>query len=86
MPPAADLAVRDGLRLFSPVAALVRVAESFFCRNPIETQVVLGSLADASDLLRLLAERRPLRESGLSRRRVPADRPARSWRTKSSAR
>src|SRR5437588_162862 len=52
--PAADLAVRDGLRLFSPVAALVRVAESFFARNPIEAQVVLGSLADASDLLRLL--------------------------------
>jgi fido (protein-threonine AMPylation protein) len=51
---AADLAVRDGLRLFSPVAALVRVAESFFARNPIEVQVVLGSQADASDLLRLL--------------------------------
>src|SRR5580692_10975310 len=32
--PAADLAVRDGLRLFSPAAALVRVAESFFSRNP----------------------------------------------------
>src|SRR2546425_965514 len=54
MPAAADLAVRDGLRLFSPVAALVRVPESFFARNPIEVQVVLGSLADASDLLRLL--------------------------------
>jgi fido (protein-threonine AMPylation protein) len=54
MPAAADLAVRDGLRLFSPVAALVRVSESFFARNPIEVQVVLGSLADASDLLRLL--------------------------------
>ena len=54
MPAAADLAVRDGLRLFSPVAALVRVAESFFARNPIEVQVVLGSLTDASDLLRLL--------------------------------
>ncbi len=54
MPAVADLVVRDGLRLFSRVAALVRVAESFFSRNPIETQVVLGSLADASDLLRLL--------------------------------
>ena len=54
MPAAADLAVRDGLRLFSPVAALVRVPESFFARNPIEVQLVLGSLADASDLLRLL--------------------------------
>jgi fido (protein-threonine AMPylation protein) len=53
-PTGTDLAVRDGLQLYSPVAALVRVAESFFARNPIEVQVVLGSLADASDLLRLL--------------------------------
>jgi Fic family protein len=54
MPAAADLVVRDGLRLFSPAAAIVSVAESFFPRNPVETQVVLASLADASDLLRLL--------------------------------
>jgi fido (protein-threonine AMPylation protein) len=54
MPAAADLAVRDGLRLFSAVAALVRVPESFFARNPIEARVVLGSLADVSDLLRVL--------------------------------
>ena len=54
MPAPADLVVRDGLRLFSPAAALVRVAESFFSRNPIESQVVLASLGDGSDLLRLL--------------------------------
>lgn len=54
MTAAADLVVRDGLRLFSPAAAMVWVAESFFSRNPIETQVVLASLTDASDLLRLL--------------------------------
>jgi hypothetical protein len=54
MPAAADLVVRDGLRLFSPAAAIVSVTESFFPRNPVETQVVLASLADASDLLRLL--------------------------------
>jgi len=54
MPKAADLVVRDGLRVFSAAAALVRVAESFFPRNPVETQVVLASLRDASDLLRLL--------------------------------
>ncbi|EQD76068.1 filamentation induced by cAMP protein Fic [mine drainage metagenome] len=54
LPAAADLTVRDGLRLFSPAAALVRVAESFFSRNSVETQVVLASLGDASDLLRLL--------------------------------
>jgi len=54
MPPAGDLVMKDGLRLFSPTAALVRVAESLFSRNPVETQVVLASLGDASDLLRLL--------------------------------
>jgi len=54
MPAAADLVTREGLRLFSPAAALVRVAESFFPRNPVETQVVLASLADAADVLRLL--------------------------------
>ncbi|HXM95231.1 MAG TPA: DUF1488 family protein [Candidatus Dormibacteraeota bacterium] len=54
MPAAANLLVRDGLRLFSPAAAIMSVAESFFPRNPVETQVVLASLEDASDLLRLL--------------------------------
>jgi hypothetical protein len=54
MPPKTNLVLRDGLRLFSPSAALVDVAESFFARNPIETQVVLASLQDATDLLRLL--------------------------------
>jgi hypothetical protein len=54
MPAPMDFVMRDGLRLFSPAAALVRVPESFFARNSVETQVVLASLADASDLLRLL--------------------------------
>ena len=54
MPAAADLVMRDGLRLFSPVAAIVRASESFFSRNPVETQVVLASFADASDVLRVL--------------------------------
>jgi len=54
MPTASDLVMRDGLRFFSPAAALVRVPESFFGRNPIETQVVLAGIADASDILRRL--------------------------------
>src|SRR5258708_8432069 len=54
MPATAALTVRDGLRLFSPAAALVRVPESFFQMYPVETQVVMASLADASDVLRLL--------------------------------
>src|ERR1700691_1272379 len=51
MPPAADVSVKDGLRLFSPAAALVRAPEAFFTRNPIETQVVLAVIRDASDVL-----------------------------------
>src|SRR5260370_41729646 len=46
--------MRAGLRLLSPAASLVGVAETFFALNPVESQVALGSLADASDLLRLL--------------------------------
>jgi hypothetical protein len=56
MPPAVDLMVRDGLRMFSPAAALVRVSETFFARNTIETRVVLASLRDVSDVLRRLLE------------------------------
>jgi Fic family protein len=54
MPAPADIVTRDGLRLFSPSAALVRVPETFFARNPVESQVVLASLSDVSDVLRLL--------------------------------
>jgi hypothetical protein len=56
MPSPADLTVRDGLRLFSRSAAMVRVPESFFAGNPIDAQVVLASLQDASELLRRLLE------------------------------
>lgn len=57
MPPKENLVLRDGgLRLFSPVAALVDVAETFFARNLVETQVVLASLPDATDLLRLVLD------------------------------
>lgn len=54
MPPTADVSVKDGLRLFSPAAAVAKVPEAFFTRNPIETQVVLAGIRDASDVLRLL--------------------------------
>ena len=54
MPATGTLLVRDGLRLFTPAAALVRVPESFFQLFPLETQVAMASLADGSDVLRLL--------------------------------
>ncbi len=56
MPPAADMVFRDALRLFAPAAALVRLPQAFFARCPIETQVLLAGIKDASDVLsRLLA-------------------------------
>lgn len=56
MPPPADLTVRDGLRLFSVAAALIKVPEAFFVRYPIESQVALASVTDVSDVLRHLLE------------------------------
>ena len=38
---AADLTEKDGLRLYTPAAALLRLPEAFFGRYPIEAQVML---------------------------------------------
>lgn len=54
MPAAQSLVSRDGLRLFSAPVSLIGVPETFFARNPVETQVVLGTLTDVSELLRML--------------------------------
>ena len=51
MPPEADLTQRDGLRLFVPEAALIKVPAAFFARNTIEARVVLAGIRDASDVL-----------------------------------
>lgn len=56
MPAAADIVQRDRLRVFAPAAAMIRVPETFFAANPIETQVVLASFRDASELLRRLLD------------------------------
>ena len=56
MPPAADLTDREGLRLFTPEAALIKVPESFFARYPVEAQVVLSGTRDASDVLARLLD------------------------------
>ncbi len=51
MPPVADLTEREGLRLFTPEAALIKVPEAFFTRSPVEAQVVLSRIRDGSDVL-----------------------------------
>jgi fido (protein-threonine AMPylation protein) len=56
LPPRNQIVVRDGLRLFSPDAALLRVPESFLRRNQIEVQIVLSGITDVSNLLRMLLD------------------------------
>ena len=56
MPPSADLAHREGLRLFAPEAALIKVPQSFFARHPVEAQVVLSGTGDASAVLARLLD------------------------------
>ena len=56
MPVASDTTTIDGLRVFTPATALIRVPDAFFARNPIETQIVLSGLTDTTDVLRQLLE------------------------------
>jgi fido (protein-threonine AMPylation protein) len=56
MPSAADLTMKDGIRLYTPAAALIKVPEGFFQRFPIEAQVALTSIRDASEVLGRLLE------------------------------
>lgn len=56
MPPPADLTDRDGLRLFTPAASLLEVPDGFFVRHPVEAQVALAGIRDASDVLGRLLE------------------------------
>lgn len=56
IPPKVDLVVREGLRLFAPEAALIKVPEGFFTRYPVEAQVALAGVRDASDILRRLLD------------------------------
>jgi hypothetical protein len=50
------LVERDGLRRLTTTAALVRVQPSFYQQRPVEAQVALASIRDASDLLVMLLE------------------------------
>lgn len=56
MPPARELVLRDGIRLFSNAAALVRASETYFKANPIEARVNLESIRDASEVLSYLLD------------------------------
>ena len=51
MPPAADITVKDGLRLYTLPAALIKVPEAFYRTYPVEAQVALNAVRDASEVL-----------------------------------
>ncbi len=51
MPVDADVTTRDGLRILDPEAALIKVPEAFFVRNPVEARIVLSGVRDAGDVL-----------------------------------
>lgn len=50
-PPETDLTVKNGLRIFVPAAALIKVAEDFLTRHPVEVQVALAAIKDPSEIL-----------------------------------
>jgi Fic family protein len=56
LPPAHDLELKDGLRIYRLAAALTRVNEDFFVRYPIETQVIASAIQEPSRLLARLLE------------------------------
>jgi hypothetical protein len=56
LPPAPELEIKDGLRVYRVAAALTRVNEGFFVRYPIETQVIASSIQEPSQLLARLLE------------------------------
>jgi hypothetical protein len=56
MPRPSDLMMKNGLRLFTPAAALVRVSEDFMRRSPAEVHVVLAGVKDSSEILGPLLE------------------------------
>lgn len=55
-PPASDIQMREGLRLYEIEAALIKVPEAFYAQSPIEAQVALSSIREPSGLLRRLLD------------------------------
>ena len=55
-PAAEDLCLKDGLRLFTVEAALLRVPKRFFQEHPVEAQTALASVRQVTELVRRLLE------------------------------
>ncbi len=55
-PKSGDIVEREGLRMYSIEAAILKVSETFFLRHPLEVRVVLSGIPDASNLLTRLLD------------------------------
>jgi fido (protein-threonine AMPylation protein) len=56
MPPAADIALKDGLRIYTLPAALVACAPGEFAAYPLDLRAALAMISDPSDLLARLLD------------------------------
>ncbi len=56
MPHSRDIAIRNGLRLYKLEAALIKISENFYTRNPLDAQTALSQINDETELLRRLLE------------------------------
>tara|TARA_R110000751_G_scaffold8822_7_gene34084 strand:- start:214 stop:1764 length:1551 start_codon:yes stop_codon:yes gene_type:complete len=56
MPDTKDIVEENGLRLFSPSAALIFAAPAFFSQRPVDARTVLALFPDASEILAHLLE------------------------------
>jgi len=56
MPPPADLTEKEGLRLYTVEATLLKVSETFYQRHPVAAQVVLSAIGDVAGVLRRLLD------------------------------
>jgi hypothetical protein len=56
LPPTMEQGQKDGIRLFSLTAALVRSSPNTFAQHPIDTRAALSLVNDASEILTLLLE------------------------------
>ena len=56
IPASDDLCLKDGLRLFTVEAALLRVSERFYRDHPVEAQTALASVRQVTELIRRLLE------------------------------
>ncbi len=56
IPKSDDIVEREGLRMYSVEAAVLKVSESFFLTHPLEARIVLSGIQDASNLLTRLLD------------------------------